>query len=566
MIKKNLKKLRQIFDKYGIDGYVIPKNDEYFSEYSKKNRLQIISNFSGSAGCAIILKNKNYLFVDGRYTIQAQIESSKNFKIVDYKKILKCDLFKSLTLGLDPKLFTSSQVKKYFLEYNKIKEIKNNLIDQIHNNKKKKSKPFYSLNKNITGQDFKTKINKIKNFLIKKKADYIFISAPENVAWLLNIRGYDNPNSPIPNCHLFFDNKKKFFLIAEKNKTINLIKEKKLNHNQVIEPKNFKNLINEFKKGKIIIDFKTCSLSYENILREKFEIMNKEDPIYLLKSIKNNIEINNMIKSHIHDGVALTKFLYWIKHSQKKKITELYAQKKLEKFRKLNKNYLHPSFNTIAGSGGNGAIIHYNANKSNDKIIKKSDIFLCDSGGQYKYGTTDVTRTICFTNPKAHIKKIFTLVLKGHIAVANTDLKKNCNGRSIDQRARKYLKKNNLDYNHGTGHGVGFFLNVHEGPQAISKFNNVRILEGMVLSNEPGFYKKNQFGIRIENLIYVKKINGNLFFKNLTLVPIDKELINFKLLNKDERDYLIKYNLEIYSKLAPFLRQNERKWLASFII
>ena len=565
MIKKKLKKLKDRFKKYGIDAYIVPKNDEYFAEYSKKNRLKIISNFSGSAGYAIILKNKNYLFIDGRYTIQAQLESSKYFKIVDYKRIINCDLFKDLTLGLDPKLFTKFQIKKYFLKYNKIKEIKNNLIDQIHRDKNFNSKPFYSLNENITGQNFKTKINKIKNFLIKKKADYIFISAPENVAWLLNIRGYDNPNSPIPNCHLFFDNKKKFFLIAEKNKTINLIKEKKLNHNQVIEPKNFKNLINEFKKGKIIIDFKTCSLSYENILREKFEIMNKEDPIYLLKSIKNNIEINNMIKSHIHDGVALTKFLYWIKHSQKKKITELYAQKKLEKFRKLNKNYLHPSFNTIAGSGGNGAIIHYNANKSNDKIIKKSDIFLCDSGGQYKYGTTDVTRTICFTNPKAHIKKIFTLVLKGHIAVANTDLKKNCNGRSIDQRARKYLKKNNLDYNHGTGHGVGFFLNVHEGPQAISKFNNVRILEGMVLSNEPGFYKKNQFGIRIENLVYVKRLDKKLFFENLTMAPIEKDLINFNLLTNLEKNYLFKYHLNVYSKISKYLNSNEKKWLASLI-
>jgi len=565
MIKKNLKKLKDKFKKYRIDGYVIPKNDEYFAEYSKKNRLQIISNFSGSAGYAIILKNKNYLFVDGRYTIQAQLESSKEFKIVDYKKILNCDLFKDLTIGLDPKLFTRSQVKKYFLKYNKIKEIKNNLIDQIHSNKNFNSKPFYSLNENITGQNFKSKIDKIKNFLIKNKANHIFISAPENIAWLLNIRGYDNPNSPIPNCYLFFDEKKNFFLITQKNKAINLIKEKKLDHHHVIEPKDFKNFVDKLKGGKIIIDSKTCSLHYENILREKFEIIKKEDPIYLLKSIKNKIEINNMKKSHIHDGVALTKFLYWIKHT-KKKITELDAQIKLEKFRKLNRNYLYPSFNTIAGSGGNGAIIHYNATKSNYKIIKKSDIFLCDSGGQYKYGTTDVTRTICFTKPKSYVKKIFTLVLKGHIAVVNTNLKKNYTGKFIDKRARKFLKKNNLDYNHGTGHGVGFFLNVHEGPQAISKFNDIKILEGMVLSNEPGFYKKNQFGIRIENLIYVKKINGNLFFKNLTLAPIDKDLIEFKMLNKDEKDYLLKYNLQIYSKLSPFLKRNEKKWLASFII
>ncbi len=566
MIEKNLKKLKSKFKTYRIDGYIVPQNDEYFSEYSKKNRLQIISNFSGSAGYAVILRNKNYLFVDGRYTIQAQLESSKNFKIVDYNKIVNCDLFKKLVLGLDPKLFTTYQVKKFFLKYNKIKKIKDNLIDKIHKSKNFQTKPFYSLNKNITGQDFKIKINNVTKYLIKNKSNYLFISAPENVAWLLNIRGYDNPNSPIPNCYLFLDNKKNWFLITEKNKTINLVNEKKLRINQIIEPKNFENLINRFKSGKIIIDSKTCSLDYENILKKKFKILKKDDPIYLFKSIKNKKEIQNMIKSHIYDGVALTKFLYWIKKSYKKKITELDAIKKLEKFRKLNKNYLYPSFNTIAGSGANGAIIHYNAKKSKKKIIKKNDIFLCDSGGQYKYGTTDVTRTICFTNPKTYIKKIFTLVLKGHIAVANTDIKKNYTGKSIDQRARKYLKKYNLNYSHGTGHGVGFFSNVHEGPQALSKANKIQILKGMILSNEPGFYKKNQFGIRIENLLYVKEVNGNLAFKNLTLAPIDKELIEFKMLNKNEKNYLFKYNLQIYSKLSPFLEKKEKKWLASFII
>ncbi len=319
MIEKNLKKLKSKFKTYRIDGYIVPQNDEYFSEYSKKNRLQIISNFSGSAGYAVILRNKNYLFVDGRYTIQAQLESSKNFKIVDYNKIVNCDLFKKLVLGLDPKLFTTYQVKKFFLKYNKIKKIKDNLIDKIHKSKNFQTKPFYSLNKNITGQDFKIKINNVTKYLIKNKSNYLFISAPENVAWLLNIRGYDNPNSPIPNCYLFLDNKKNWFLITEKNKTINLVNEKKLRINQIIEPKNFENLINRFKSGKIIIDSKTCSLDYENILKKKFKILKKDDPIYLFKSIKNKKEIQNMIKSHIYDGVALTKFLYWIKKSYKKK-------------------------------------------------------------------------------------------------------------------------------------------------------------------------------------------------------------------------------------------------------
>jgi Xaa-Pro aminopeptidase len=272
-----------------------------------------------------------------------------------------------------------------------------------------------------------------------------------------------------------------------------------------------------------------------------------------------------MIKSHILDGVALTKFLFWIKKINKKNITEYDAQKKLEIFRKKNNNYLFPSFNTIAGTGKNGAIVHYRATKKNTRKINKKDIFLCDSGGQYKYGTTDVTRTICFSKPKKSIKNIFTRVLKGHIAVAEANLDKYFNGKLVDILARKYLKQIGLNYSHGTGHGVGFFLNVHEGPHAISKFNKIRFKEGMVVSNEPGYYKKNKFGIRIENLIYVKRLKKKLSFENLTLAPIEKELINFKLLTKLEKNYLFNYNLNVYSKISKFLKKNEKKWLASFI-
>ena len=270
-----------------------------------------------------------------------------------------------------------------------------------------------------------------------------------------------------------------------------------------------------------------------------------------------------MINAHIIDGVALTKFIYWIKTI--KKITEVEAAKKLERFRKLNKNFLYPSFDTIAGSGKNGAIVHYRANKNNCKIINKKDIFLCDSGGQYKYGTTDVTRTLCFSNQNQNIKNIFTKVLKGHIAVATTNINKDNNGKKIDRRARKYLKESNLDYQHGTGHGVGFFLNVHEGPQSITKINKIQIKEGMILSNEPGYYKKNNYGIRIENLVYVNKKNRNLNFENLTMAPIEKDLINYNLLSPSEKNYLFRYHLDVYSKLSKYLNQNERKWLASFI-
>ena len=564
-MNKEINELREKFKKYNIDGYVVPKNDDYFTEYSKINRLKIISNFSGSAGLAIILKDKNYLFTDGRYTIQSEMESGKYFKIVSYEKIINCKLFKNLRLGLDPKLFTQQQIKNYFLKNNQIKFLSNNLIDEIENHKVVKSIPFFSLKDEIVGESRKSKINKIINYLKKNKADNLFVTAPENVAWILNIRGSDGPNSPVPNSRLIINKSKKIFLITDPYKAKRLIKEKIINKNQLIPTNDLPEKILTLSGKNFIIDNKSCSVFYENIIKSKFKIINREDPSYLLKAIKNNTEIDNMISSHVIDGVALTKFIYWIKKVNKKKITEVDAQIKLEKFRKKNNKYLYPSFETIAGAGENGAIVHYRAKKNSCRTIRKNDIFLCDSGGQYKYGTTDVTRTICFTKPKPSIKNIFTKVLKGHIAVANTDLKLDDTGKKIDKRARKYLNESKLDYAHGTGHGVGFFLNVHEGPQSISKLNSVKIQEGMILSNEPGYYKKGSYGIRIENLVFVKKDKKKICFENLTLAPIEKDLINFNLLTKSEKDYLFKYHLDVYSKLSKYLSPNERKWLATYI-
>jgi len=564
MIRHKLNNLKNKFKAYKIDGYIIPKNDEYFSEYAKNDRLNNITNFSGSAGVAIILKKNNYLFVDGRYTLQAQQESAKNFNIVEIHKKLPNSIIKNYNLGFDPKLFTSKTIKKYFSNNNLV-SINENLIDQIFKYKEKKEKPFYSLDKQIVGETHQSKISKVINFLKRNNADYLFISAPENVAWLLNIRGYDNPNSPIPNARLIIDRNKKLFLITKIDNAKKIIKENKIKKNQIIDIKNLPDLINKLKGKKIIIDNKTCSIFYENIIKSKFKILDKNDPIYKFKSIKNSCEINHMIQAHKKDGLALTRFIYWIKNVNKKNITEVYAQNKLEKFRKLSDDYLFPSFNTIAGTGSNGAIVHYRATKNSTKIINKKDIFLIDSGGQYRYGTTDVTRTICFHEQKQSIKNIFTNVLKGHISVALTNLNKDSTGKKIDINARKFLKKKGLDYAHGTGHGVGFFLNVHEGPQSISKNNSIKIEKGMILSNEPGYYKKNHFGIRIENLVYTKKSKNKLYFENLTMAPIEKELINYKLLDKIEKDYLFKYHLNIYAEYSSLLNKKERQWLATLI-
>jgi len=565
MIANRIKLLRKKFNDFKIDGYIIPKNDEFFSEYAENDRLKNISNFTGSAGLAIILKKNNYLFVDGRYTIQAKIESEKNFQIIEIHKKLPRSIIKKCKIGFDPLLFTTNKLKQYFSNATTLVSINENLIDKIYKNTTKKSKPFFSLSKNITGESHQSKIKKIINFLCLNKADYLFVSAPENVAWLLNIRGFDNPTSPIPNSRLIIGKNGKLLLIAKKNNIQKIYKEKKIKKKQVIDFHNFEETINQLKGTNFIIDNQSCSIFAEKIIRSRFRILNQKDPIYKLKSIKNSYEIKHMIEAHKKDGLALTRFIYWIKNINKKNITEFTAQNKLEKFRRMSNDYLYPSFNTIAGTSSNGAIVHYRATQQKTKKIGKNDIFLCDSGGQYTYGTTDVTRTLSFTKPKLYIKNIYTKVLKGHIAVVLTNLKKDNTGKKIDLRARKFLKKDGLDYAHGTGHGVGFFLNVHEGPQSISKYNSIKFQEGMILSNEPGFYKKNHFGIRIENLLYIQKKNNNLYFRNLTLAPIETDLINYNLLDKREKDYLFKYHLNIYAEYSSHLNKKERKWLASLI-
>ena len=307
----------------------------------------------------------------------------------------------------------------------------------------------------------------------------------------------------------------------------------------------------------ILIDPKSCSIFFETILK-KNNTIKYSDPINSLKSIKTKIEIKNTIRSHISDGVALTKFLFWVKKNYiKRKISEIDAQEKLLKFRKKNKQFKFLSFPTISGSGPNGAIIHYKANKKSNRILRKGDIYLVDSGGQYNFGTTDVTRTISLENKSMDIKNIFTRVLKGHIAVANFKIKRNTNGSVIDLAARKFLKEINLDYPHGTGHGVGYFLNVHEGPQAISKNNKIKFKEGMIVSNEPGYYKQGSYGIRIENLLRVKKENKKLLFDNLTMVPIDKTLINKSMLSKNEINWVDNYHNKVLKNLRGSMNKIE---------
>ena len=561
---EKITQLRNLFKKHNIDGYLVPKNNRFFNEYSSsdEDNLKYISNFTGSAGFAVILKNKNYIFVDGRYTIQASIECGKNYKICNIPKEYPYDIFKkkNLNIGFDPKLHTRNSLEKLF--YNskiKLTPIEKNLIDKIWKRKKNfRYNSFYELEKKASGESSKSKISKLIKILKLKNVEYSFISASENVAWLLNIRGYDSKYSPLPISQVLINSKgdiKLFCNIKQLKKSLKKSLKKKL---KIYDFSFLPHIILNLYGKKIQIDNLTCSFFYESLFKKNNYIKSNSDPIYYLKSLKNQIEIKNTIKSHIIDGVALTKFIFWLKDNYfKKKITEIDAEKRLLKLRQENKSFKFPSFPTISGSGPNSAIIHYRANKKTNRKLKKGDIYLIDSGGQYSYGTTDVTRTLSLNNKNKKIREIFTRVLKGHIAVSNYKLLKNTSGKKLDLVARKALKDINLDYPHGTGHGVGYFLNVHEGPQSISKKNDIRFKEGMITSNEPGFYKKNHYGIRIENLIYVKKYGKKLKFKNLTLVPIEKSLINKKILNTKEINWLNNYHYSVFKNLKKFMNKDE---------
>ena len=341
-----MKKFKNLLKQYKLDGYIIPKNDEYFNEYvsSAKDRLKFISNFSGSAGFAVILKNKNYLFVDGRYTIQARIQSGKSFRVITIPKKFPKDVLKfnkKLTIGFDPRLHTESRLNFLFNIKNiSLKSVNKNLVDIVWSKRPKElTKPFYSLSKKNTGISSEKKILEVKKFFNKNKADYLLVTAPENIAWILNIRGHDSIFSPIPNARLLMNKNGDIHFFANPKK-ITMIK-KSLPKKIIFHEENkIEKILTNLYKNKIFLDSLSCSVYYRNLLKKKNIIVEKIDPIHFFKSIKNITEIKNMKISHLSDGVALTKFLFWIKKNfRKKKITELFAEKKLENFRKMNKSY-----------------------------------------------------------------------------------------------------------------------------------------------------------------------------------------------------------------------------------
>lgn len=575
---KAIKKIQLWMEKNNIDYFLVNRTDQFLNEYisSSDERLKWLSNFSGSAGRAIIKKREAYIFVDGRYTEQANEQINKKyFKIKhlnDYWNYLKTHIYKSKILSLDPKLHSINEI-------NKIKKILKNkqaqfqLLDSNPIDLSWKDQPniphtlaFNHLDK-YSGKKASLKIKKIKSILKPTSIDYYLLCSLESIAWLLNIRGCDIQYTPLLFCYAIIPRRGKIELFVDPNKVKPVYKTIKnlVNIHPINEVEKFINLLDN--KKIFGLDENETTYFFKHIcIKNKMITVNFINPCIANKAKKNLTEINGAKDANIRDGVSVTKFLFWLKMKiEINKMDEIKAANYLYDLRKKNHLFFSLSFDTISAFGSNAALPHYRVTNRSNLSFKKNSIYLVDSGAQYKDGTTDITRTIILGQPSAEHKERFTRVLKGHIAVANHKFSHNTKGSQIDPLARKYLKEINCNYDHGTGHGIGSFSSVHEGPQRIAKSinNSDNVIEkGMITSNEPGFYKKNEYGIRIENLLVCcSQKNDLLYFETISWAPIDRDLIERLLLNNTEIKWINGYHNKVYKKISPYLVSSEKKWL-----
>ena len=540
--------LRNKLKECKLDGFLIPSTDEFQSEYVPNylNRLKFITGFSGSNGAALITLNEAIFFTDGRYLLQAEEELGKIFEIRNISTLVTLSIKENI--GYDPKLYTDSSLKK--LQSINLVACEN-LVDLIWQNKpNKKNSQIFEYPLKFSGETSIKKIDNLLKHLENNQLDSIIITDPTSICWLLNIMAHDVEYNPILLSYLILHN----------NGTIELFS------NSQVKATNLTNYsldelslrLELIRNNKVQLDPSSASVWICSHLNETIFA---EDPCLLAKACKNKIEIKQAKKTHIVDGVAICKLLYWLEKNQSNQ-SEISVAEKLLNFRKEHNHFIYPSFPTIAGFSKHGAIIHYNANEQTNLQLEKNGLLLLDSGGQYFGATTDITRVVAIGKATHEQKHNFTLVLKGHIALARAKFPIGTNGSELDILARQYLWQEEKNYAHGTGHGVGTCLGVHEGPQRIGKMSTCTLKPGMILSNEPGYYKNGEYGIRIENLMLVIENKNNfLSMETLTLAPIERNLILSKMLSSDEKLWLNSYHQKVYNKISSTLKQNEKEWL-----
>lgn len=584
-VKERVEKLQQLMREKGIDAYIIPSADAHQSEYAAPHwgSRKWISGFTGSAGTVVITLDKgNGLWTDGRYFIQAekQLEGSSidlfkmgQTSVPTISEWLRENLKEGSTVGFDGKVISksfydnldralSSKEIKYNLEFDLINEIWEDRPEIPMDE-------FFSLDVEFAGKSRIDKINEVREHMKKNFATHFVISSLDDIAWLFNIRGNDVPCNPVIISYAVVSLDEAILFVDSKKVTSEIKAELEKDGIQLKEYNDLDKYLNSLAKNSVVTyDALKTNMWVINSIDKEVKTLEEQNFTTNLKAVKNEVELENMRKAHIKDGVAMVKFLHWL-HTNvgKEKITEMSASDELEGFRAEGENFKGISFGTIAGYKEHAAMMHYSATDETDYEILNEGMFLVDSGGQYLEGTTDITRTMVLGNLTAEEKRDFTLVVKGVIDLSMAKFLHGVTGTNLDVLARRPLWEYGIDYKCGTGHGVGFFLNVHEGPQAI-RVNYVPTVlqEGMNITNEPGVYKEGKHGIRIENILVVRKDEKTesgqfMNFETITFCPIDLEGIVVEMLTAEERAWLNSYHREVYDKLSAYLNEDQRAWL-----
>jgi Xaa-Pro aminopeptidase len=569
----------------GLDGFIVPRADRFQNEYvpPSDQRLAWLTGFTGSAGLAIVLAERAAIFVDGRYQVQVREEVDGDIfsieHLVDHPPSawIKANVPAGAKLGYSPWLHSvdgAERLAKACEEANaKLVAVEDNPVDVVWTDR-----PEPPLGAVVThemryaGEETSSKLGRIQAEMRGRATDVLMVSDPHAVSWLFNIRGSDVPHTPVVLAFATVPREGRPTIFVDLRKIGNEIRSRleeiaDVRPNAAFE-RDLAGLGREHRA--VGLDPSICPEAIARLVVDNGgTVVRAPDPIAPMKAVKNRVEIDGARAAQLRDGVAVTRFLAWFdRQAPRGELTEIDAVEALETFRRETGLLKDVSFPTISGAGPNGAIVHYRVTRKTNRRITQNELFLLDSGGQYEDGTTDITRTVAVGVPTAEMRRNFTLVLKGHIAVARAVFPDGTSGAQLDPLARQYLWRAGLDFDHGTGHGVGSYLSVHEGPARISKLGNVALKRGMILSNEPGYYRTDAYGIRIENLVLVteaaavsgaeKPLNA---LETLTLVPIDTRMIEPAMLSADERAWFDAYQARVREALAPLLDTTTRAWL-----
>ena len=586
-IQERLQALRQLMKERKISAYIVPTDDfhgsEYVGEYFKAR--EYLSGFTGSAGTLVVLPESAYLWTDGRYYLQAAqqlvgsgitLMKAGEPDVPDIPTYLFDHLEPESCIGFDGRTVTGSFVKN-LEEKTKEKKMhfswKEDLAGRIWKDRPEMSKePIWELDSAYAGLTREEKLHMVRREMDQKKCDVLMIPALDEIAWLLNLRGNDIPYTPVFLSYLVIK-KDSAILCLQESSLSEAIRQKLCKAGVSLAPYDeIQNILSQISKDKTVMaDPQTTNYALLNSIPEGVHILKAPSPIVGMKAVKTEAEMDHIRAAHMKDGIAVTKFIYWLKSRiDKEEITELSAAHKIEELRRQQEDFVEPSFASIIAYDAHGAVIHYAPTEQSNVPMRPRGFCLADTGGHYLQGTTDITRTISLKALTEEEKCIYTLVLKGNLRLASAKFPHGASGANLDSIARGPLWEHGLDYNHGTGHGVGYLLGVHEAPQRFQWKPGAHpaavLEEGMVISDEPGMYIAGKFGVRLENLLLCRKGEKSeygqfMYFENLTWVPFDRDAIDVSLLTKEECDLLDLYHRTVYEKIGPYLTDEERKWL-----